>query len=511
MEPPRILAPRTALLWMSLLAALASGCFPDTGHGRGGRGVLILAIDGLRADHVSLPLADGTPGYDRQTTPGLEALAREGVHFTRCFSAAPDRIPAHAAILSGCDPRVVRRPPPPVGTYMALAREWRLPPGLPSLSRELLAAGFRTAAFVDDLHMDERLGFASGFETFQRFPQRVRDGTGQGVATIYSRLWAWLREQDRDRDWFAYVTIRDLERAWNQRDPVRDTYFQPRPELSAVPPIASSRNAYFGIPVDRWDGGLHSLGEREAHYDGAIRQVDGVLQRLFRQLKERGLWERTTVVVVGSFGVGLGEAGLYLTSGSLSDVDLHVPCVIKPPGSWPGPRGVASEHLMSTLDLLPTVLELSGVPVPPGVHGLSQARAALPDAAPVRRYAFASGGVRSGFAVRAGEFAYQLTEPFGGARRDHVTTWTGLRANFDPRPREHLVRSGPGADPGDLGPSLVLPEVAAELRAAGEEWYLWLDRARDALHEVPWQKSPLAPSLWDELVRRGLVSPEVRP
>lgn len=473
--------------------------------------MLVIAIDGLRADHVNLPGPDGGPNYDRQTTPSLAALARSGVAFAQCFTAAPERIPAHAAILSGCDPRVVRRPPAPSGEFLALAREWRLPATLPSLARELLAAGFRTAAFVDDPNLDERLGFASGFETFQRFPQQQADGVAEGIASISERLVGWLREMNSDRDWFAYITAKDLERVWMQRDPVRDTYFEPRPELSAVPPVSSARYPYFAIPVDHWDGGLHTLGEHEARYDGGIRQVDAVLQRLFRQLQERGMWETTTVIVVGTYGVGLGENGLYLMSGSLADVDLHVPCVVKPPASWTGPRGVRSEHLMSTIDLMPTVLELCGLPPVPGVHGVSQAGAALPGAVPARRYAFASGGVVPGFAVRTAEYSFQRTRPGASSKRDFVTTWSGLRHGFEQSAREFLSRRGPGADPGDLGPSLDLPEVVAELRAAGEDWYLWLDHARDALHEVPWMERPVEPEVLEELVRRGLIAPEARP
>lgn len=510
---PRGPAPRrgSALLAALLLVAVLGGCSPDGGHGRGGRGVLVIAIDGLRADHVSLRRADGEPAYDRRTTPGLEALAEAGFSFDQCISAAPERIPGHAAILSGADPRVVRRPPVPAGAFLSLPREWALPRDLPYLPRELLAAGFRTAAFIDDPHLDERLGFASGFESFQRFPQRVREGAGYGSAVIAARFLAWLREQERGRDWFAYLSIKDLERAWTSPDPVRDTYFEPRPELAAVPPVSSSRHAYFAIPLDCWGGGLHSLGEYEARYDGALRQVDLVLQRLFRHLRDRGLWERTTVIVVGAYGMGLGEAGLYLTSGSLADVDLHVPLVIKPPASFVGPRGVVSPHLASTIDVAPTLLELVGVEPPAGLHGVSLLASLLPESPPARRFAFASGGVQAGIAVRTLEHAYQLTTPAVATRRDYTVTYTGLRQGIDPRPREHLQRRGPGADPGDLGPGLDDPELASELRAVGEEWYRWLDHARDALHEIPWRRRPIDAELRSELERRGLVAPEARP
>ena len=498
-------APLLALL---CLLALPAGCFRDTGRGHGGRGLLVIVVDGLRADHTSLPGPDGERLYDRRTTPGLEALGREGVWFTDCYSAAPERIPAHAAILTGCDPRIVRRPPVPRGMFLALSREWLLPRAVPALARELLVSGFATAAYVDDPHLDERLGFGSGFEQYQRFPQDVGEGPGFGVELISGRFLSWLRELESDRDWFAYLTVKDLERAWTTADPARDTFFEPREELDHVPPISSARHAYFAVPVDRWDGGLHSVGEYEARYDGAIRQVDLVLQRLLRQIHERGLWETTTICVVGSYGVGFGESGLYLTSGTLSDVDLHVPLIVKPPASWPGRRGVAIDHLASTIDVMPTLLELLGVPPPPGMHGVSHAGATLPDAEPARDAVFASGGVQTGFAVRTKEYAYELARPGWNAPREYATTWSGTRGGSGPPLREHLTRRGRGAFPGNLGPTLGLPEVADELRARGEEHFLWLDRARDAVHQVPWQTEPLDPDVLRELVERGLVAPD---
>jgi arylsulfatase A-like enzyme len=65
--------------------------------------VLVIAIDGLRADHV------GCYGHDRPTTPTLDALFADGVRFQEAFATAPTLLPSHVSLFTGCDPNVARR------------------------------------------------------------------------------------------------------------------------------------------------------------------------------------------------------------------------------------------------------------------------------------------------------------------------------------------------------------------------------------------------------------------
>ena len=121
----------------------------------------------------------------------------------------------------------------------------------------------------------------------------------------------------------------------------------------------------------RWSGGMRTLGEYEAEYDGALRRVDQRLGRLLNGLRTRGVLEHTTVIVTSSFGVGFGEAGLYLDHGTLTDVDLHVPLIIKPAAGIQCARGTHSSAVASTIDLAPTMLALQSVDVPNDMQGES--------------------------------------------------------------------------------------------------------------------------------------------
>src|SRR5436190_1457375 len=96
----RRLRSRTAPL--ALLAASLGACGTRAPHADA-HGVLIVAIDGLRADHL------GVMGYDRDTSPTLSVLAKDGALFRQAFSSAPQLLPAHVAVLTGCEPTVARR------------------------------------------------------------------------------------------------------------------------------------------------------------------------------------------------------------------------------------------------------------------------------------------------------------------------------------------------------------------------------------------------------------------
>jgi arylsulfatase A-like enzyme len=457
----------------------------------------------LRADHVS------DVGYDRDTTPKLASLAADGLRFTQTFSAAPEVIPAHVALLTGCDPGLARRPLLPDGSRLALVNDWLVPSAVPRLALEYLAAGYATAAFVDHPRIAELFGFDTGFEEFHGFVEgRTGDTPNYGFEGVAGRFMRWLRGQDEDRDWFAYLTLGDLGRAWTEAEPRWAGYYEPREALSFVPPVAEAERAFFALPGDLWrtsGGRFQTLAEYEACYDGVLRQLDERLGRLFDRLEGHGRLEETTVCVVGSFGIGFGESGLLVGGGTLSDVDVHVPWILRPAASAAIERGRDIDALASTLDVAPTLLELSGIPRPSGMHGVSQLPVARSGTGPVREHAFSSLGLSEGFSARDATYSFLHTRPGSEGPPSLMRSWFGERTPPGGGWREHL-RDRRTAGPGSLEPSSTDAEAAAILRAAGEEWFHWIARARDAYHPAPWREDELDPTQRAELVERGLVA-----
>jgi arylsulfatase A-like enzyme len=467
------------------LGALASACGGDAGA-TGGRGVLLIVVDGLRADHT------GAGGYDRETTPILDALGRQSVCFPCAWSAAPRMVPAHAALLTGCDSTIARRILPPEVTPNELT-SWRVPDEAPSLAQEFLEHGWATAAFVDDPALSPTFGFARGFSNF--LPCEIDDDTQArvlGVSGVSEHFEQWLKNLPRAENWFAYLQLHDLERAWSDPPSQWDTFFPPRPELAVLPPVGIGTHTFFALPRARWRGTARTLGEYEAVYDGAIRHVDRELGRLFARMKQVGRFDEVTICVVGAYGTSFGESGLYLDSGSLADADLHVPWILRPAKSLSlAPR--VYETAVGLVDVAPTLLACGGLAPADEMHGESLLEALKSQSEASRGVGYASSGYQQGWVVVDAKRCLErlwpgrsdfpaLSRTWFGDDRDHVDE---IREVLHDRTVDHSV--------GHLGAALAPPEAHADLGLRGELWFQRAERARQRWQARTW----LAPKAAD--------------
>jgi len=469
-------APRPA--WALLAVALvAPGCGRDVARRGEGRGVLVIAVDGLRADHLSLSGAR----YDRETTPRLDALAAAGILFADHLSTAPWNLPAVASLLTGCDPYVSRRKLPE-GMPRTLATRWNVPEAAPHLAQQFLLAGWTTAAFVDHEDIAPLYGLGAGFQGWTSSLEQP--GDERGLAALERPLVQWLRERGKDESWFAFVHTAELERTWERADPRWDTVFEPRPELAAVPPVGDAAHLFHAVPRARWSGGLTTLGEYRARYDGALLRLDGEIGRFLQQLAQVGWLEDTTVCLVGTHGLGFGEAGLWLDHGTLSDVDLAVPWILRPARGLElgSPRRV--DALSSTLDVAPTLLDLVGLDVPAAMHGRSflpflGGRARVPRGHVVARSAF-----QDGYAVLTPDWSLELTQPWRVDEEVLASSWFGHGAPFPETVRVALAPR-PGREVAELDDA-ARAALLEELCSLGRAWVRDVEGLRDSLQTAGW-------------------------
>ncbi|MEO6709703.1 MAG: sulfatase [Planctomycetota bacterium] len=471
--------------WIASAILGHSACAPPASSERG-RGILVIAIDGLRYDHL------GASGYDRNTSPALDALAGEGVFFKAAYSAAPWQVPAHMGLISGADPRIARKTLP-ASVAVNQASLWHLPEAAPHPAAEFLGHGFSTALFYDHSNLSPVYGYDRGFELYQGPNQEAADARGDfGSEAVFRRFQQWLALSPRDKSWFAYLELADLERVWDEQDARRDTRFQPRPELSRVPPVGDAQHLFFALPRSRWSGGVATLGEYESRYDGGIQRIDQAFAMLRTQLEQMGRWEDTTIVVVGAYGMSLGESGLLLDSGTFSDVDLHVPLIVRAGRGIPTTPG-RSETLISTLDVLPTLLDLYGISVP-SRDAISFARVLSgAEARGVRREMQASCGYQEGFATLDRWYCYERTWP-GRVEDPHLSSsWFG-----DSEPHTDVMREvwhDRRADPllGHLSSGNLADPLARDLATRGELAAEDVEKRRAELQGEP-SAGPAAPA-----------------
>lgn len=369
-----------------------------------GQGVLVIAIDGLRWDHTSLA------GYDRNTTPAINRFAQESVVFENAWGVTPTLVGSHVAILSGDDPGIAI--PPPLGGADFPARDigseqesrWFLPADLNLLGRHFLGQGWSTAAFVDHPMIAELRGFDRGFRDFVEHRGEPGDQVRQeGAVGVGRRFIQWVNERELDEDWFAYLQMHDLERAWtsqSKRSRLRGVdeavaEWRGRPELAFVPPLGLAERAFHTLPPSRASRGQSvTLAEYELRYDRAIRAVDASVARILSSVEDFGRKHNLTVILMGSFGTSMGEHGVYLRAGLAEDADLHVPLLIRPSQAFREALGWGAEGappvpridaLVGSIDVAPTLVDLLGVGVDRPLLGTSLRPLLEGDRAAVRR------------------------------------------------------------------------------------------------------------------------------
>jgi arylsulfatase A-like enzyme len=329
---------------VALTFAGAAACAPDaSGPERAPRGVLLVALDTLRADHL------GLYGYGRDTSPEIDRFARGAVVFQRALSSSPNTPPAMASLLTSLYP----------GRHGFTGNGDRLPSELPTLAEAMAAHGHRTGAFVDGGYLRERFGLGRGFEVY--------DDAAGGIARIWPRARAWLEAED-DRPFFLFLHCYDIHAPYAPPPPFRGMFHE-RPYTGDFVPTLANLDAVFRGERSLDD---EAMAHIRARYDEGIRYTDDRLGAILRELEAGGVLSDTLVVITSDHGEEFGEHGSVLHWQLYHGPNLRVPLVVRMPGARDAePRRV--ERTVQLIDLAPTILDLVGAPPLAGAQGRSLA------------------------------------------------------------------------------------------------------------------------------------------
>ncbi len=324
--------PRRLALALSALVVAACAS-PDPRETR--PDVVLIVVDALRADHL------GFHGYARDTSPALDRLASESAVFEAHISHSGQTVPATLSLMMSQLPAehgfvVVdfgENPPYYPDSYHFLQEVFR-------------EAGFETAGFVANPHLDERTGFEIGFEHYQN------DWTD--AATLNGRAIAWIGSQERSRPYFLYLHYIDVHSPYVPHPGYEDRFDHPGGELV----YANGEPESTPSPED--------LATTQALYDAGIRYVDDQIGRLVEWLRDEGRLDRTILVVTSDHGDAFYEHGHLGHGTTLYGELLRIPLLIRyPPAVEPGRR----RHLSAQIDVAPTLLRLTGIPLPASFRG----------------------------------------------------------------------------------------------------------------------------------------------
>jgi arylsulfatase A-like enzyme len=369
------------------------------------RSLVLITIDCLRADHV------GFLGYDRPTTPFLDALAPESMVVENGIVAGTPTYYSFPAIMASRYPLALGR------DVIGLAR------GESTLASVLNESGYATGAFLAaNPYLSRRFGYDAGFEVFRDFldvggdpaPTVANDIQSDAVpgrwnrrlraashklgpaGALYDEIYfqycqrlassaaksfdslrsfpsadgivapacAWIRES-QGRPFFLWLHFMDPHSPYYPRAEAL--------ELIGNSSLSPARARYLNSYWNRGEIGtsrfMRHRREVVSLYDAGIRWVDSQVAVLVDVLRAAGRWEDCAFVVTADHGEEfLDHGGRYHPPNQLAEELIRVPLLLRVPGAA---KAVRTQGPVSLLHLAPTLLDALNISPPASFRGRS--------------------------------------------------------------------------------------------------------------------------------------------
>ena len=308
-----------------------------------GPNVVLFTLDTLRADRLHCY------GYDRDTSPHIDALASQGTLLTQAFSQSTTTIPSHISIMTS---KYLNE----FGIYTQSEDPLHL--SFYTLAECFQEKGYETGGFLSAGFMrDEWSGLGQGFDTFIECPVGTLDGE-----YVVNNFIEWLGDK-HGNPFFAWIHLYDCHVPYDSPEPLGGQFVDPE---AAYPP-----NLDTSLFVTRDDKPFERRNRDfySDRYDGGVAYTDHQVGRVVSSLEELGLEKNTLIVIASDHGECLGEHNIYFDHVSLYEPNVHVPLIF----SWPGriPEGKQVDELCENVDIYPTILELLDFETPEDVSGES--------------------------------------------------------------------------------------------------------------------------------------------
>lgn len=341
--------------------------------------IVLITMDTVRADHLSLY------GYERNTTPNLKEFAKNATLYSHAIAAADMTLPTHASIFTGLYARehgahfdTSDRP-----LWRPLAKKFH------TLAEILSENGYLTMGVVSNGVLSPAFGFEQGFQYYDpresagflrsKLPYCLMQGV-RNILTSFSPTVVFdsgtRRAEEINREVFMlldkvqkskklfFIFINYMDAHWAY-DPPRpfDTRYPGKDEKFHEAQWNSLQREVMGLKRKIKDKERDHL---MSQYDGEIAYLDFHLKKLFIKLKTLGLYENCIIIITSDHGEAFGERDLVNHSVSVYQDQVHIPLIIKYPNDN---KGMVVHKPVSSIDLMPTILSLTGLDIPGNIQG----------------------------------------------------------------------------------------------------------------------------------------------
>lgn len=356
--------------------------------------IIFILADDHRYD--AMGFMNRIPGLQ---TPGLDRMAREGMHVRNAFVSTALCSPSRASILTGQYAH----------THTVVDNDAPLPAGLVFFPQLLKAGGYQTS-FFGKWHMGNTDDQPQpGFDHWVSFRgqgvyydplfningQRIQQPAGSYTTDLLTdHAISWMKKRDKKRPFFLYLSHKavhsEFHPARRHEGKYRDVTVISPPSMyltatdsskrfGVITPPSSKVN-YDDIPqwvraqryswhgVDHMYHGAIAFDEFYRLYLETLQGVDESVGKIIDWVKEQGLDKNTLIVYMGDNGFSFGEHGL-IDKRHAYEESMRVPMLVWGPGMVK-PQSVMDEVIMN-VDLAPTFLEIAGIAKPRKMQGSS--------------------------------------------------------------------------------------------------------------------------------------------
>jgi arylsulfatase A-like enzyme len=332
------------------------------------RGVILIQGDTLRTDHLD------AYGYARPTAPTLHRLADEGALFRHAITQTSWTKAATPSVHTSLFP----------STHGVHQIPDRLPAAAVTLAEVYRDAGYATLSFSSVSFTGQFTNLHQGFEELHESESTAGRAGPRGSKTsreFVDRLVDWL-EEHRDVPFFVFLHVFDPHSPYEPNRPYDTTWADPKGrdeylrqlELFKKGVVADPFLAQRGMATreELVKAGLDPeafIRYSKDWYDGSIRGMDAEIARLVERLEELGLGDETLVAFYADHGEEFHDHGRMWHGQSVYGEMIRVPLILWGPGRVA--RGTEVEEPVQLVDVMPTLLDLSGLPAPKGIQGRS--------------------------------------------------------------------------------------------------------------------------------------------
>ena len=307
--------------------------------------VLIYMIDTLRADHL------GSYGYERATSPRIDAFAADATRFEKAIAQASWTKPSVVSIFTGLNPQL----------HGVNGRKDALAGEALTIAETLWEAGYDTAAIYTNGNLSH-MGMGQGFKHYQHLREGTHRGIHQPSDRLHDEALRWLSRRDRAKPFFLYLHSTDPHSPYTPPE----GYLERVGETVADPDVGLIENVR-ELKRDVLDESVRN--DLVSLYDAEIAFNDEQFGRLIDELVRQGLYDSTMILVVSDHGEEFFDHGWWQHGKTLYQEQLGVPLVIRFPGGEGAGRVVG--EIAQHIDLFPTILDVAGVPAPVALPGRS--------------------------------------------------------------------------------------------------------------------------------------------